>query len=82
MRTITINRHGQGYIGKELAQSINAERLKVVPLSHRTFVIMYSHSKLNKVYHNERGCYVYCTKRLIPGKYIVSNEFEGYHNIK
>jgi len=80
--TITINCYGQGYIGKQLASHIPEARIKVVPTSPRSFVIRFSHQKLNSVYRNLRGTYVYCTKNLIPGKYIVNNELEGCHTIR
>ena len=82
MLCLTINRHGQGYIGKGLAYVLGGRKLKVVSTSPRSFVIKFSHKKLNTVYRNLRGSYVYCTKKLISGTYIVNNELEGRHSIR
>lgn len=79
---LTINKYGQGYLSKELANHIPKAKIKVVPTSPQTFVIKFTHKKLNSIYRNLRGTYVYCTKKLIPGKYIVNNELEGCHTIR
>jgi hypothetical protein len=81
MKSITINRHGQGYISHCLAKKIIALKIKLVPIDRYNFIIVFDHKKLNTVYHNKRGTYVYCSKKLVPGKYIVNDRYEGRNSI-
>lgn len=80
MATITISKNGAAYLSKSFFNTLSTNRLKIVPISRYDFKIVFEHSKLNKVFANERGHYVYATKKLMNGKYIVKGN-EGRYSI-
>ena len=79
--TITISKNGAAYLSKSFFSSLSVDKLKFVPLSRYEFEIVFEHKKLNTIFSNERGHYVYASKKLIPGKYIVNGN-EGRYSIR
>jgi hypothetical protein len=74
--TISINKNGIAYLSKDFFETLKTDKIKILPNSDSDFKIVFEHKKINQIFANERGHYVYATKKLIPGKYFI-NENEG-----
>jgi hypothetical protein len=81
MGTITISKNGAAYLSKSFFSTLSVDKLKIIPVSRYEFEIVFEHRKLNKVFSNERGHYVYASKKLINGKYLINGN-EGRHSIR
>ncbi len=75
---ITISKNGAAYLSKSFFSTLAVEKLKIVPISRYEFEIVFEHKKLNKIFANERGHYVYATKKLMKGKYLINGNKGRY----